>query len=137
MKPLLRFFFLPIFLLVSACGTLEVQIERTATPDVEATVPPSPGQNQVTQPAGQASELLYQDDTAAPRETHERTDTYGTIYFWLSHSTFDPNDSTSQIDVGRMARLPGLCVFSDAACPAPETVHIAHLTPPDAAAGAQ
>lgn len=124
MKPLLRFLFLPIFLLVSACGTLEVKIERTSTPDVGAPASLLALQDQATQPVDQASDLPYMDVTTTPKGDHGRTDTYGTIYFWLSHSTFDPNAPSNQIDVGRIVRLPGLCVFSDAACPAPEDVPV-------------
>ena len=124
MKLPLGFFFLPIFLLVSACGTLEVQIERTTTPNTGNSTYSSAGQDQPTQPVDQTSGLSYLDATATPRGDRGKVDTYGTIYFWLSHSTFDPNDPSSQIDVGRIARLPGLCVFSDAACPALEDVPI-------------
>ncbi|MGB7875215.1 MAG: hypothetical protein WBL25_12590, partial [Anaerolineales bacterium] len=100
MKPLLRFFFLSIFLLVSACGTLEVRIERTPTPDVGISASLLARQDQLTQSVDQANALSYVDATATPKENRGKTDTYGTIYFWLSHSTFDPKDPSSQIDVG-------------------------------------
>jgi len=124
MKPLLCLFFLPIFLLVSACGTIEVQIERTPIPDAGAPASLLAVQDQPTQPADQTSQINALPQLGAtnmPKENRGKTDTYGTIYFWLSHSIFD---SESQIDVGRIVRLPGLCVFSDAVCPTPEDVPI-------------
>ena len=116
-----RCFLLPLLFVFSACGTFEVSVERTPIPDtVAAALPAQNAQNaQLGEQATQTSSFLL-DVAATPRENRVKTDTYGMIYFWLSHSTFDPNDPSSQIEVGKLARLPGLCVFSDAACPAPE-----------------
>lgn len=124
MKPLLCFFFLSIFLLVSACGTIEVRIERTPTPEAGAPASLLAVQDQPTQPTEQTSpvnSLQNPEVIGTPKENRGKTDTYGTIYFWLSHSIFDPK---GQIEVGRIVRLPGLCVFSDAACPTPEEVPV-------------
>ncbi len=93
MKLRIRYLLLPI-LLFSACGTLEVRVDRTRTPDM----------------------------TAVPKVSQIKTDTHGMIYFWLSHSTFDPKDPSNQIDIGRIVRLPGSCVIAAAECPAPEDV---------------
>jgi len=127
MKPIFRYFLLVFFSILTACGTFEVGIDCTPTPDVGATATLLALQDQNVQLVGRAtqiSSLLQSDATTMPKASWAKTDVYGTINFWLSRSIPDPKNPSYQIDVGRIVRLPGLCVFSDAACPAPEEVPV-------------
>ncbi len=96
LKPNARFFLLPILLFLAACGTIEVSIGHSLTPD----------------------------PIVVPKESQPKTDMHGMLYFWLSHSTFDPKDPYTQVDVGRIVRLPGSCTDAGVPCRAPEDVPV-------------
>jgi len=96
MKPILRYIPLVFIFTLTACGTFEVSLDRTLTPNA----------------------------TAVPKESQAKADMHGMIYFWLSHSTFDPVDPSVQVDMGKIVRLPGSCVLALAECPAPEDVPV-------------
>jgi hypothetical protein len=96
MKLVHRYFLLLFLFVLAACGTFEVGIDRTPVPN----------------------------GTAETKKSQVKTDTHGMIYFWLSHSTFDPVDPSVQLDMGKLVRLPGSCVLADAECPVPEDVPV-------------
>jgi hypothetical protein len=79
MKPFIRYFLLVFLFTFTACGTFEISIDGTPTPDA----------------------------TAVPKESQAKTDTHSMIYFWLSHTTFDPQDPSTQIDIARIVRISG------------------------------
>ncbi len=114
MKPVHRSFLLVFLLTLTACGTFEVSLDRTPTPDFGSAIPTFVLQNQ----SGMSSA------TVKPAESRAKTDLHGAIYFWLSHSIPDPKDPYQQIDTGRIVRLPGSCVLVVVDCPAPEEVPV-------------
>ena len=92
MKPIFRYFLLVFFSILTACGTFEVGIDCTPTPDVGATATLLALQDQNVQLVGRAtqiSSLLQSDATTMPKESWAKTDVYGTINFWLSRSIPD------------------------------------------------
>ena len=102
MKPLLRLFFLSIFLLVSACGTIEVSILGTPTSDVGTT---------------QANTPIQPTTAATLQPAHiENAGELGMVYFWMSK----PAGDDPSVRIGSIAHLPGSCVAGLSTCPPPE-----------------
>src|SRR5574341_45883 len=121
-----RIFPLILLFLLTSCGTLEVSLDRTPTPDVHATMTVAALREENQQLSGQATQvstLLQPEASRTPRGVPAtKADTLGTIYFWMSTSSIDPNDPARQIETGRIMRLPGSCAAGLTDCPQPEQI---------------
>jgi hypothetical protein len=115
MKPVFRFFLLAFLSILTACGTFEISIDHMLTPDVEGMGTSSESEKKFMQSiafgATEPANVVGADEL-------------GMIYFWLSHTTFDPADPSAQVDMVKLVRLPGSCVLAVAKCPAPEDVPV-------------
>ncbi len=102
-----RVFLLVLLFLLTSCGTLEVNLDRTPTPDLDATTTMATLREQNQQLSGQATQvnaLLQPDATRTPRVIPTSgADSLGMVYFWMSTSTIDPNDPPGRL------KLAGLC----------------------------